>query len=139
MPGEQQLLEDAFVSINGTDISDFVKTLGLTRSREFQNRTSIARLHETQDIGANVRGLSLECFQDYAAGALNELIAPLSRTGEDVTVVWRPDSGPASASNPQYTQTMWIPTYTPEKGPFGDEAMADVTLESRGDEARAVA
>ena len=114
-----------------------MKGFAITREREFQDRTSISRLHETQDIGAYVNGIQVEAFQDYASGALNSVIAPISRSGADVTVIWRAKADAAAADNPQFTCTMWVSSYTPEKGDFGEEAMADFTLEPRGDVTRA--
>lgn len=137
MPNTTVLLEDVFLSIGGVDLSRFVKGFGLTRGQEDADRTSISDLHEQQDTGAKTRAIDLEMFQDYAAGSVHETISPLSRTGEDVTVIWRPTTAAASASNPQYTLTMLVSEYTPEQGGFGDNAMATVKLAARSDEVRA--
>lgn len=128
-------LTDAFVSINGVDLSNDVKGGTLTYEAEMLDDTAMG-----DDTRSNLGGLknwtmSVEFIQDFAASQVDATL--FSLVGSTFTVIFRPDSGSVSATNPNFTGTGILASYTPIGNSVGDLAMAPVTINAAGTLSRA--
>lgn len=129
---------DAFVSIDGNDISDHVTSVTIDYSADMQEKTAMG-----DDTHSNIGGLknwsmSVDVNNDYAAGNIDALMFPL--IGSTVTVIVRPvKSTVVGATNPNYTGSAVVESYPPVTAAIGELATASISLQPAGTLSRAVA
>ncbi|MGW2511270.1 hypothetical protein ACWC0A_17925 [Streptomyces scopuliridis] len=134
----KMVLLAAFVSIGGTDLSDYARKAELSVEVEDKDVTTYTSLGWKVVLGGLKSGeLSLEFLQDVAATRIDSIMWPL--LGTVVPFVVRLDSSPASASNPQYSGSILINGWNPIEGSVGDEASVSVGYPTSGAVTRAVA
>lgn len=130
-------LTNAFVSLGGTDVSSYVKSVTMPYSADALDATSMGATSRVRIPGLRDWSLQLEFFQDFAAAAIDSILFPL--VGTSFTVIVRPTTAAVSATNPNYTGTGQLSSYTPITGAVGEVAMAPVTIEGAGALSRATA
>lgn len=123
----ETVFTNAFLSINGVDLSDHVRQITLSYSAELQDKTAMG-----DDTRANLAGLkdytvTVEFNQDYAASEIDATLFSLVG-GAQFAVVMRPDAGAVSSDNPQYTANMVLPTYQPMGGTVGEMHISPAEL-----------
>ena len=79
---------------------------------------------------------SLDFNQDFADGALDDLMWPL--LGTNVALIIRPDSAAVGANNPQWTGNAIFMSYPPLGNSVGELATGSMTMEGNGPLVRAV-
>ncbi|MFI5755622.1 hypothetical protein [Streptomyces sp. NPDC051569] len=132
----KMVLLAAFVSLAGTDLSDYARKADLSVEVEDKDVTTYASLGWKEVRGGLKSGeLGLEFLQDTAAGKIDALMWPL--LGTVVPFVARLDNAPASTSNPQYSGNVLIKGWNPIEGSVGDEASVSVSYPTSGAVARA--
>lgn len=131
----QLILEDAFVSIDGNDISASVKSVTVNYSAEMQDDTVMGDDTKSNKGGLKNWSAEVELLQDFAAGALDSILFPL--VGTTVAVIFRPTSDTVGASNPNYTGNGTIESYPPLGGTVGDLAATTISIQAAGTLARA--
>ena len=88
------IYDNAFLSIDGNDISAYMDSCELTSEREAQDDTTMG-----DDTRSNLMGLKNWTFnvsfkQDFAASELDSIIWPLfDAANPSYAVVFRPDAG----------------------------------------------
>ncbi|MFD7224832.1 hypothetical protein ACFV9P_28090 [Streptomyces sp. NPDC059892] len=134
----KMVLLAAFVSIGGTDLSDYARKAELSVEVEDKDVTTYTSLGWKQVLGGLKSGeLGLEFLQDVAATRIDSIMWPL--LGTVVPFVVRLDSSAVSASNPQYSGSVLINGWNPIEGSVGDEASVSVGYPTSGAVTRAVA
>lgn len=112
-------LLNAYIAINGTDLSSYCKQVELPwESDDLDTTTFGAGGAHTRIGGLQDSSLSLTFNQDYANAALDSILWPLRNTLVSFEV--RPTSSAASTSNPKYTGTVLINKLVPISGSVGD-------------------
>ena len=95
----QLIFSDAFVSINGVDLSDHVKTVTLNYAATEQDDTVMGDDTESAAGGLKNWNASFEMVQDYDASKVDATIFPL--VGVTTALILRPDNtAGVSATNP---------------------------------------
>jgi len=122
-------LLNKFVSLNGTDLSDSVKSATLTLDSNQLDPTAMGDTWTKALGGVKSGSLSLEFVDDFAAGELDSVLFPLF--GTVVAFVVRPDAGGATTSNPQYAGNVLITSHT-VGGSHGELAMKSLTFPTSG-------
>lgn len=122
---------DAYVSINGTVLSDHVKSVTLNTGAEAQDDTVMG-----DDTRSNIGGLKtwsveVEFAQDFAASQVDATLSTMG-VGGTGTIAVRPTSAAKSATNPEYTGTGMLESYGPMDGNIGDLATARASFSSAG-------
>ena len=128
---------DYKVTINGGTVSSSLASVELPIEIDEQETTAFGSEWRTRIAGLKSGSITLEFHQDFAAGALDSILWPLLGTNATVTVV--PTSGTVTASNPSYTGTFLVTSYTPYASPVGDLATVSVTWPLSGALTRATA
>lgn len=128
---------DAFVSIGGTDLSDWVMSVTLPRGVESLDETAMGDTTRKNKGGLKTWNVEVEFKQDFAAGGPDATLDPL--VGTTATIIVRPTSAAVSATNPNYTGTGLITNYQPFGNSVGDLATCSVSIESAGTMTRATA
>jgi hypothetical protein len=121
------VLTDASITINSVALSDNANSVTVNYEVDSVEVTAFG------DTGHNftggLRNLSVEValMQNYAAGKVEATIYPL--VGTTTTLVIKPTSAVASATNPQYTITgAFLASHTPVAGAVGELSMTTLTF-----------
>ncbi|MFJ9573570.1 hypothetical protein [Streptomyces bacillaris] len=132
----KMVLLAAYVSLNGTDLSEYTRKAELTVEVEDKDVTTYASLGWKEVLGGLKSGeLSLEFLQDVAATEIDSIMWPL--LGTVVPFAVRLDSSAVGASNPQWSGNVLINGWNPIEGGVGDEAAVSVGYPTSGAVARA--
>ncbi len=127
---------DAFVSVDGNDISDHVTSVTLEYSADMQEKTAMG-----DDTHNNIGGLknwsmSVELNQDYAASSVDAIMFPL--VGTTIPMIVRPvNAGGVSATNPNYTGSGVVESYNPVSASIGELGKASISVQPAGTLSRA--
>jgi hypothetical protein len=124
------VLTTAFVSINSVNLSAYVKSVSVSYKSEMQDDTAMGDTARSRIGSLKDYSLSIEFFQDYAAGAVDATLFGI--VGSVVPIEIRGSSAAASATNPKYTGSAILETYQPVGGSVGDNLMAPVTMSGVG-------
>lgn len=129
---------DAFVSFNGVDLSASVKSATLSYSAEALDVTAMGDDTHIKIGGLKDWNASVEFHQDYAAGSVDATLFPL--VGSTGPLIIRPVASTAvGATNPNYTGTALLESYTPAGGAVGEVAATSASFQSSGTLLRAIA
>jgi len=131
------VLKNAFVSVDGNDVSGNVKSVTLTYSAEALEKTAMGDNTRNKIGGLLDWSMAVEFNEDYAAAAIDSIMFPL--VGTVVPVIVRPDAGVVSTSNPQYAGQGLVVSYPPLGGAVGELASASVDIQAGGDLTRTTA
>lgn len=127
---------DAFVSINSVDLSAFVKTVSIDYSAEMLDETVMGDTTKKNKGGLKDWSMSIQFKQDFAASSPD--VSLFSLVGTTFTVIVRPvKSTVVGATNPNYTGTGIIDSYSPMGNSVGELAMAPISIKAAGALSRA--
>lgn len=125
------VLTAEFVSLNGTDISSYVKKGELTLESDAQDTTTYGDAGWKTFLGGlKSAELSVDYLNDVAAAALDSIMFPLF--GTVVAFEVRASNAVVGASNPKYTGSVLIKEWKPIGGGVGDVNGASVGYPSSG-------
>lgn len=128
--------DDAFVSINGVDLSDHVRSVTLDYKAELQDDTAMGDTTRSKLGGLKDWSLQVEFNQDFAASSVD--VSLFSLVGSTFTVIVRPDKSTAvGATNPNFTGTGILESYPPISGGVGELATTSVSIQAAGALSRA--
>jgi hypothetical protein len=123
----QLVLTDAFIDINGVNLSDRANSVELNYEIDSVEITAFGNSGHSFTGGLQNNSCTIEFMQDYAAGEVEATIYAL--VGTQTNVVIKPTSGLDSASNPRYTLSgTFLASHTPVAGAVGELAMTSLTF-----------
>lgn len=123
---------DAHVTIDGKDLSPFVKSVSVNYSAEMLDETVMGNTTRTNLGGLKNWSIDVEFKQDFGATPAPD-VDLFSLVGTTFPVVVRPVKGTAmGATNPEYRGTGILESYNPIGGSVGELAMAPITIQSAG-------
>lgn len=128
---------DYKVTINGSNLSTSLASVELPVEIDEQETTAFGSAWRTRIAGLKSGSITLEFHQDFASGALDSILWPL--LGTNATVVVVPTSGTVNSSNPSYSGSFLVTSYTPYASTVGDLATVSVTWPLTGELTRATA
>lgn len=131
------VLDNASVSIGGTDISSSVRSVSLSFSVEKQDATAMGANTRKNLAGLKDVSVSMELNQDMVDDGLDEDLWTLFDSRAATAVIIKADAGATSASNPRYYGNAVITGYAPIGGSVGDTAVSSLELAPAGDWNRA--
>ena len=130
------VLKNAHLTVNAVNLSTSVRSLSITLGVEPQDDTAMADNTRTSEAGLKIWSLTVQFFQSFAGGSVDATLFPLLGAAP-FTVIVRPDAGAVSATNPNYTGSMILASYTPVTGEVGTEHMVQAEFVAAGDVSRA--
>lgn len=127
------ILDNAFVSVNGVDLSDHVREVNVDdSSTEVDNRTMGHRATSTK-VGSITWSITVRFLQNFAASKVHATLLPLLRRN-DVAVIVRVDKDDAvSATNPEISGTAYFGRYSPVAGAVGTQQEPVAEFKAAGD------
>lgn len=128
---------DYAVTINGTDFSTSLASVELTVESDDVETTAFGGEWRTRVGGLKQASVTLEFHQDFGAASVDATLFPLLNT--IATVVVKPTSASASATNPSYTANCLVNQYQPFASSVGDLATLSVTWPVSGTVVRGTA
>lgn len=132
------VLTNAYVTINGVNLSDHIASITLTTTDDVVDTTAFSSTAaRTRVAGLADNSVALEFHQDYATSSVEATIYPL--LGSTTTVVVKPNGATTAADNPSYTFSALVSEWTPLGGAVGELATASVTWPISGAITKAVA
>lgn len=123
-------LTDAFVSIGGTDLSAYVRSVSIDYTADTQDSTTMRSDTRERLAGLKDWTMTVEFAQDFDAGAVDDTLFPL--VGTSVAVEIRPTSAARSTTNPGYIGNAILASYPPLGNSIGDLATSSVELQGSG-------
>lgn len=116
----QIVYTDAFVHINGVDLSNRVRQVTLTYEAEMLDNTAMGTSGTRSMIpGLKNWTLSVEFYQDFAAGSVDATLFPLIGAAAFPIRVRPVNASAISATNPEYQGNAVLESYPPLTGEVG--------------------
>jgi hypothetical protein len=144
------VLTDAVVTLNATDISEYVTSVTLNTPEDVVETTAMSAVGaRTRTSGLKDHSVTLELNNDFASGALEAVVQGIG-IGNLASLTVKPTSDATSTTNPIYkadgTGTgaskagqVLISEWTPLNGAVGELATVSVTWPVSGQIVRATA
>jgi hypothetical protein len=114
------------VIVNTTTITDHVSTVSLTREIDQVEITAMSDNVQNMIGGVERPTLSLELYNDFAASSVNSLFEDALGTKLNIKLI--PVAGTVTATNPSYTMSCLISSWTPVNGAIDSVASVSVSL-----------
>ena len=123
------VLTNAYITINGVNLSDHIKSVTLTTSDDIVETTAFGSTARTRVAGLADNSVALEFDQDYASNSVEATInaAGASLVGTVTAIVVKPNGATTAADNPSFSFNALISEWTPLNGAVGELATASVT------------
>lgn len=133
----KQVVLTQFISLNGTDLSSYVKDGTLELEADAQDSTTMGSAGWNEFLAGLKKGtLSFSVTDDVAAAALDSILWPLFATLPTFEV--RLNSAVVGTSNPKFTGILLMNNFA-IGGAVGDLAMKDLKFPTSGAVTRATA
>jgi hypothetical protein len=133
------VLTNAFITINGVNLSDHIGSVTLTTTDDVIETTAFGTSARTRIGGLADNSVAFEFHQDYAAASVEATInGTSSLVGTVTAVVVKPNGATTAADNPAYSFNCLISEWTPLNGAVGELATASVTWPIDGNITKAV-
>jgi hypothetical protein len=116
---------DYKITINSLDFSTNLNSVELAQEADDLETTAFGQSWRSRIGGLNNATVTLNFMQDFAAGSVDATLNPL--LGSIATVVIQSASGTVSATQPKYTATCLVTSYSPFASSVGDIATLSVT------------
>jgi hypothetical protein len=127
----KQILKNARIEVNSVDLSDHCSQVTLESTADKVDVTSFGTANYREFLqGFKDATITGSFFQDFAAAKVDATLWPLHNAGTTFTVKVRQDSGAISATNPEYTATCVLNSYSPISGGVGEALTTDVTFDN---------
>lgn len=110
----------AVVTINSVDLSDHITAASLEISYDDVDTTAFGDSTRTRIAGLGDATLSVTFNQDYAASEVDATLNGL--VGSTTAFELTPAAGSVSATNPKYSGTVLVTSYTPINAEVGSLA-----------------
>jgi hypothetical protein len=128
---------DYKVTVNGTNFSTNLNSVELAIESDDLETTAFGGEWRTRVGGLKSGSLTLQFMQDFGSSSVDATLYPLLNTLATVVIV--PTSGSVTATNPSYTATCLVNSYSPFASSVGDIATLSVTWPVSGTVTRATA
>jgi hypothetical protein len=122
----KQVATAVVVKVGGVDLSSYVASVNLTSNVAEVGTTTFASGGNTERVGGlKDNSLQISFMQDFAAAAVEATVYPL--IGGTASFEVLPNGTAVGASNPRYTGSVLVTSWSPVAGAVGELLTADVT------------
>lgn len=127
------ILKDASITVDGVDLSDRCLAVAVPDQVAQVEDTAMGANAKTYDQDISDPKITATFKQDYAAGSVHETLQSVKDGEVPVTVVVKPTSAAASATNPSFTMQGILPAYQAIGGSRGDLVTVDAEFQNADD------
>ena len=125
------MLTNAQVTVNGVDLSNHVDSVEVQTNVDDVDITAMGASAHQHAPGLRNDKITVNFLQDFAASSVDATLFPLlGNTGFTVKVV--PVNTTVSTTNPSYTATCVLFTYSPLSGKVGERSDTSVEFQATG-------
>lgn len=121
---------DYKITINGSNFSTNLNSVEFALESDDLEITAFGSEWRSRVGGLKSGSVTLSFMQDFGAASIDATLFPLFNTLATVVVV--PTSGTVSSTNPSYTATCLVNSYSPFASSVGDIATFSVTWPTSG-------
>lgn len=129
----KHVLRDAVITVNGVNISDHTSSVEINDEAEEVEFTAFTA-GGYREFGQGLKDATITAtvFNDYDASSIDQTIQPLYANGSTFPVTVKPTSAATSGSNPIYSMTARIYSYSPITGEVGSANTTELTFRNAG-------
>lgn len=122
------ILKDASIVIDGVDLSDHANQVEISSEKDEQDLTGFGAEMREIGLGLGDGSISVTLFQDYDAASVDDTLWSIHADDTPVVIVVKPTSSAVGATNPSYTMTGVLPSYTPLSGSVGEASTIEANF-----------
>ncbi len=127
------VLRNAFISIDGTDLSNHCRECSVNLSADDVDVTAMGAGGHGHLAGIRDDRFTFTFYSDFAASSVDTVLSSKFYGGTTPFVIHvAANTSTASATNPVYSGTTFLLTYTPVSGAVGDAAMTPLEFVLQG-------
>lgn len=130
------VLTDAYISINGTTVSDHGNKVEIPVKVADLDATTFGQTWHVRRGGLKDASLNIDFLNDFVVSVLDDVF--WNMLGTVVTFEIKPTSGARTSSNPSYLGSILVDQWTPITGKVGDLVAVSVSFPTSGTVSRAV-
>lgn len=130
----KQILRNAYLQINGVDLSDHASSVTVESSAEEIDLTAFTSAGY-REFGQGFKDATITAtfFQDYAAASVHQTLQPLYDAGGTFAVHVKSENATTTATNPRISLgTARMFGYSPLAGAVGEASTMDVSFRNAG-------
>ena len=127
----KHILRDVTVTVAGTALSDHVESVEVNISLEDVDVTSMGATAREHLAGLRNDEVTINFYQDFDAAKVDATFWPLIGSTA-FSVVIKPTSAAVSSTNPSFTASCILLTYSPLAGSVGAANQTSITLPCNG-------
>lgn len=124
----KQILKNPVITVNGVNLSGWFREVSIESSRDEVDVTSFGATHKEILAGLGSASMTGDVFQDFAAGAIDQTLWPLSTSDTPFTVSVKPTNAAVSTTNPLYSMSALLLEYNPISGAVGEALTSPVNF-----------
>lgn len=130
----KNVFRNAFVTINGTDLSSSVRSVTVTSSRPEIDVTSMGDAFQSFLGGIPDATIEVEFYNSYDPAKVDAVNWPLVNNDTPFVVGVRPVNAARSTTNPEYqlSAALLLGDYNPIVGNVGEAATTTITYRNAG-------
>jgi hypothetical protein len=122
------IIDDPVVTIDGDDFSDTFSSVTIEAEFERVSVTGFGADFNEYLSGLGEATITIEAFQDHAANELDQNMWPIFINKNPVVITVKPTGAAISATNPKYSMTGVLTTYSPIAGAKGEASTTTLTF-----------
>lgn len=125
------ILKDAYLEVDGTDLSDRASAVGIPISTDDVNLDTFGGEFHEHGQGLKDGTITATFIQDLEAGSVNAVLWPLAVSGDSFSVVVRAKKASVvAANNPEWSMTAVLFDYNPLGASVGEASTTDITFQN---------
>lgn len=127
------IIKNPVLTVNGVDLTNRASSIEVTSEKDLVDVTAFGANSKQNLVGLGDGTMSIDFFQDYAAASVDATLWPIHTGGTEVVVTAKPFNTAVSATNPLYTMTGVLPSYSPIAGGVGEASTTTAEFSNSGD------
>lgn len=133
MANNPTILKNASVTVNAVDLSTRCDQVTIEDSAEEVDVTTFQGNGYRQFAqGLKDATMTATFYQDFTSGSVHSTLNPLYQNGTSFTIVVKASSAAVSATNPSFTMTALLYSYSPLSGSIGEASKIEATFRNAG-------
>lgn len=128
MANNKTVLRNAFISVNGVDLSNHFSQVEIDIKNDEIDVTGFGATNKETKLGLGDATISGTVFQDFAEGAVDATLHALAGSNTPFVVLVKPENATKSKTNPEYKMEAVLPDYKPLSGSVGAASTTQVTF-----------